>query len=178
MNENVLAVLIPSEYEDESFNSEIAVDFLFESEDYKTISIDSISELEIFKGDIDDINCHKLDGKIYYHINHIKQYLNKNFKKLSEKLQLERFDPDSHYALYRLLAKNGIITYINSSYLSLLFLPEKLKESQKKSLVSISDMIDPGMNFSCEKIGDIPVDDVNYNEILKYLELDSDRMRL
>lgn len=175
MNEDLLVICIPSKREDEKVSSDIELDFLFESENYKTVSIDSTSQLEIFKDDIFDVDCYKIDKKIYYHIDHVKHYLEKNFKKLSKELKLERFVPDNQFVLYELLAKNGIVIYFNSVYISFLFLPEKLKENQRKGLIAISDMVDPNMTFSCSRIGDILVEGLNYKEVLSYLELDSDR---
>lgn len=178
MNEDILAVCMPVSKENENSSNEIEVDFLFQSDNYKTISIDSALQLELFKYDIDDITLEKTKGKIYHHIDHIKSYLQQNFKSLSERLDLDKFNPNNQFDLYAILAKYGIITLINSSYASLLFLPKKLSQNQKKSLIEIQNLINSDAKFSLVTIGDIPIENINYDEILKYLELKSNERRL
>lgn len=178
MNEDILAVCIPIKRENEKNSNEIEVDFIFQSDNYKTLSIDNTLQLELFKDDIDDVSLEKTKGKVYYHIDHIKNYLQKNFKSLSEKLDLDKYNPNNQFDLYTILAQYGIITLINSSYTSLLFLPKRLSKSQQKSLTEIQDFIDVDANFSLIKIGDIPIERINYYEILKYLELKNNDRRL
>ena len=171
MADEILAVCIPSK-KDKSDSSEICIDFLFQSEDYKTIEINSILQFECFLDDIDDISCNKKQGKIYYHSDHIKDYLKNNHKSLAQKLKLERFNSNNEFILFKLLAKNGIITLINSEYMSMLFIPEKLKESQKKSLNMLKYIIDSEHNFFCIVEGDdFYLENVKYIEILNFLDI-------
>ena len=50
MNENILAVCMPGN------ESELSLDFLFQSDDYKTISVKNEFQFECFLDDIDDIS--------------------------------------------------------------------------------------------------------------------------
>ena len=58
MNENILAVCIPGN------ENELSLDFLFQSDDYKTISVKNVFQFECFLDDIDDISL--LNKKIKY----------------------------------------------------------------------------------------------------------------
>ena len=58
MNENILAVCIPGN------ENELSLDFLFQSDDYKTISVKNVFQFECFLDDIDDISL--LKQKIKY----------------------------------------------------------------------------------------------------------------
>ena len=56
--------------------------------------------------------------------------------------------------------------------MSLLFVPEKLKKSQKNSLMMLKSMINPEQNFSCIVSGDeYNLENVKYNEILNFLDI-------
>ena len=83
MNENILAVCMPGN------ESELSLDFLFQSDDYKTISVKNEFQFECFLDDIDDISILKQKNKIYYHIDLVKEYLKKNNEKLSKKLKID-----------------------------------------------------------------------------------------
>lgn len=167
MNENILAVCVPGN------ENELSLDFLFQSDDYKIISVKNEFEFECLLDDIDDISCRKQENKIYYHINHVKEYLKKNNNKLLKKLETDKFNPNNEFIFFKLLADNGIVILANSEYMSFLFVPEKLKQSQKNSLIKLKDMINPEQNFSCIVSGDeYNLENVKYNEILNFLEID------
>lgn len=178
MNENILAVCIPGN------ENELSLDFLFQSDDYKTISVKNVFQFECFLDDIDDISLLKQKNKIYYHIDLVKNYLKKNNERLSKKVRIDRFNPDNELVLFKLvlfklLANNGIIILVNSEYMSLLFVPEKLKKSQKNSLMVLKDIIDPDQNFSCIVSGDeYNLENVKYNEILNFLDIGNQRKRM
>ena len=53
MNENILAVCIPNN------ENELSLDFLFQSDNYKTISVTNEFQFECFLDDIDDISLLK-----------------------------------------------------------------------------------------------------------------------
>ena len=92
MNENILAVCIPGN------ENELSLDFLFQSDDYKTISVKNVFQFECFLDDIDDISLLKQKNKIYYHIDHVKNYLKKNNERLSKKVRIDRFNPDQNFS--------------------------------------------------------------------------------
>ena len=173
MNENILAVCIPGN------ENELSLDFLFQSDDYKTISVKNEFQFECFLDDIDDISILKQKNKIYYHIDLVKEYLKKNNEKLSKKLKIEKFNPNNEFVLFKLLADNGMVVLANSEYMSLLFVPEKLKKSQKNSLMMLKSMINPEQNFSCIVSGDeYNLENVKYNEILNFLDIEKQRKRM
>ena len=173
MNENILAVCIPNN------ENELSLDFLFQSDDYKTISVTNEFQFECFLDDIDDISLLKQKNKIYYHIDLVKNYLKKNNERLSKKVRIDRFNPDNELVLFKLLANNGIIILVNSEYMSLLFVPEKLKKSQKNSLLKLKSMINPEQNFVCIVSGDeYNLENVKYNEILNFLDIGNQRKRM
>lgn len=173
MNENILAVCMPGN------ESELSLDFLFQSDDYKTISVKNEFQFECFLDDINDISILKQKNKIYYHIDLVKEYLKKNNEKLSKKLKIEKFNPNNEFVLFKLLADNGMVVLANSEYMSLLFVPEKLKKSQKNSLMMLKSMINPEQNFSCIVSGDeYNLENVKYNEILNFLDIEKQRKRM
>ncbi len=173
MNENILAVCIPNN------ENELSLDFLFQSDNYKTISVTNEFQFECFLDDIDDISLLKQKNKIYYHIDHIKEYLKENNEKLLKKLRAERFNPDSEFVFFKLLANNGMVVLTNNEYTSFLFVPEKLKKSQKNSLLKLKSMINPEQNFVCIVSGDeYNLENVKYNEILNFLDIGNQRKRM
>lgn len=173
MNENILAVCIPNN------ENELSLDFLFQSDNYKTISVTNEFQFECFLDDIDDISLLKQENKIYYHIDHIKEYLKENNEKLLKKLRAERFNPDSEFVFFKLLANNGMVVLTNNEYTSFLFVPEKLKKSQKNSLLKLKSMINPEQNFVCIVSGDeYNLENVKYNEILNFLDIENQRKRM
>lgn len=97
MNENILAVCIPGN------ENELSLDFLFQSDDYKTINVKNVFQFECFLDDIDDISLLKQKNKIYYHIDLVKNYLKKNNERLSKKVRIDRFNPDNELVLFKLL---------------------------------------------------------------------------
>lgn len=76
------------------------------------------------------------------------------------------------------MARRGIITLINSDYSSLLFLPKTLSKNQKDSLSILSNIIDNDKKFSFYESGDSTyVEDVNYSEILSYLDIENKNLK-
>ena len=72
-----------------------------------------------------------------------------------------------------------MVVLANSEYMSLLFVPEKLKKSQKNSLMMLKSMINPEQNFSCIVSGDeYNLENVKYNEILNFFDIEKQRKRM
>ena len=85
----------------------------------------------------------------------------------------------SEFVFFKLLANNGMVVLTNNEYTSFLFVPEKLKKSQKNSLMVLKDIIDPDQNFSCIVSGDeYNLENVKYNEILNFLDIENQRKRM
>lgn len=58
-------------------------------------------------------------------------------------------------------------------------LSKKLKKSQKNSLMMLKSMINPEQNFSCIVSGDeYNLENVKYNEILYFLDIEKQRKRM
>lgn len=72
-----------------------------------------------------------------------------------------------------------MVVLTNNEYTSFLFVPEKLKKSQKNSLLKLKSMINPEQNFVCIVSGDeYNLENVKYNEILNFLDIENQRKRM
>lgn len=128
---------------------------------------------------MNNIKFKKNEKEIYYHMDHIKAYLRKYFPSSSKTLRLEMFSNNDIMILCNILAKNGMIVLINSSYCSLLFVPERLSIKQKDSLKLIGRIIDNEKKFECiissnkMKI----LNDIMYLDILNKLGIENDSLK-
>lgn len=177
MNNIILSVIIP-DYRQKGSMGKINIDIIFSKENNDIISINSIEE---FNNNIDKlINVDEKDYKNSYHIEKIRKYFNEFYPGIAKTANIDKFDPNTSFAFYKILAKNGFVVYINSEYLSLIYVPEILKDSQKDSLSILSKIINPNSNnvlFICGKKVET-IEGLNYNEVLKRLNINTDNQEM
>lgn len=141
MNEQIAAVIIPGNNlsNDKCRNGEI--DILLFSEDNNHINIKNDDDFMTINGKIAE--CKQLDYP-KYHIDVIREYLKKEFKSETSTLNLQRFDPNSSFVLYQILASVGNIIILNSEYVIPIIMPvaNKVSNEQIEALSRISSIVD------------------------------------
>ena len=143
MNSKIAAIIIPGKntYNNDDKNGEI--DILLFSEDNIYFKIKTDDEFMVFKDNIEK-NKYKVTDSSEYHIDHIKDYLRKEFTKEIKTINLDRFTSPTSFALYKILASAGNIVIINSEYIIPMFLPnsKKISKEQIDALNRLSQIID------------------------------------
>jgi hypothetical protein len=162
MNDNIAAIIIPGSNLSNNKCRNGDIDIIMFSLENVYFNIKNDDEFVSFKENIDNYN-YDLKDKLVYHIDFIKNYFKKEFKRETNGFNLDRFNPSNALALYKVLASAGNIIILNSEYVLPIFLPEnkKITDEQIESLSKVSELIE-----------DINIDsifiDTRYNEIDEY----------
>lgn len=173
MSEEIMAVFIPGRMlsNNESRNGEM--DFLFMSKDFVIKNIKNDDEFVEFKDNIDSYKFEINQEKEEEHIQHIVDYLNKNFKLETRTIDLSVYEPHNSYILYRILAKNGNIIIINSQVCSIGYFPsiDMITKEQIENLQRLSQLINPEISFECEFVKTLKdIDHCSFNNFGELLD--------
>lgn len=141
MNEKIAAVIIPGNNLSNNKCRNGEIDILLFSEDNAYLNIKNDDDFMIANSKIDEYK--ELDYS-KYHIDVIREYLKKEFRGETSTLNLERFDPNSSFVLYQILASVGNIIILNSEHVIPIFMPivRKISKEQLEALNRISGIID------------------------------------
>lgn len=173
MNEKIAAVIIPGNNLSNNKCRNGEIDILLFSEDKIYFNIKNDDDFMLVKKQIEKNNYKVLDN-IQYHVDLVKNYLKKEFLSETKNFNLDRFNPDSSFVLYKILCSVGNIIIINSEYLIPIIMPtiRKISEEQIESLNRLSEIIQSeNIQVSFVDSSYNVVDDYegNIQEIIEYI---------
>ena len=178
--EDVLAIIVPDSRETDTDTKDISLDFLFNGQDLNVDLINTEEELNNFIENMESINLIGSD-KIFYHIDKIKEYLKIYKKKGISTINIDKFGPADTYVFYSLLALNGQISIINSSYANLIFIPKYMNQKQKKSMKLLQNYFDESDVFFMSKIESKTeaqtIEGISFNEVLENLNITNNEVK-
>lgn len=140
MNNVVAGVVIPGNnlMNNKCRNGEMDVLMFSSNNEYITIRDDD--ELIKLKSTLEEKEIEE-SNSILYHLDLIKKYLSKECSEIKS-LNLNRFNVNNSFALYKILASAGNIIILNSEYVVPIFLPKRVSQEQIVALERVTEIID------------------------------------
>lgn len=130
----ILIVSVPYFRESDETVNEVGIDFLFGDEENTIVSINNEEEYNDFIENMDDIKLNKKDNKMYYHSHAMENYLKKHFSNSYKGINPLYFEPNNFDKLDSMLARNDNIIILLSEYVSIIYLPAKVKPKHIRSM--------------------------------------------